>query len=397
MKFITKLALFFILFIKMLSVSLTAQSQQYQSFLYGSITTTDSITYTGAIRWDEEEVFLTDIFNASKTENPYIEYVNKLSSPQNPLSYPIGNRGFQCQFGDIASITVTGLNSAIVELKNQKFIAVRANSNDIGNTVQIMEQELGLLNIDWNKIKEVKFFPPKTFDVENFGNPIYGKITTSVGEFTGFIQWDKDERLLSDKLDGYSAKAKLSIPFSKISNIQKIKQGVNVTLISGRQVVLKNTNDVTSINRGIVVTIPNVGRIILDWKHFLSANITAFPKKFTNCYNLFPATKRLAGTICTKANQQIKGIIIYDLDEAMDAEILDGLNDHLQFEIPFRNIKKIETKSYDYCLVELKKGNKLYLGDQTDVSDKGMGFLIFTGGDKYQYYQWNEIKWIEFE
>ncbi len=397
MKIISKLSMFIILFLKMLSVVVTAEAQQYESFLYGSVITKDNTVYTGAIRWGDEEVFLTDLFNAKKIENPYIKYIDKLPDSENSLQYSSYNRRFLCRFGDIASITPTGSMSAIVELKNEKFINVRRYFNDIGTKVAIIDKELGLLDISWYKIKEVRFFTPEKYPVESFGNPIYGKVTTTVGEFTGFIQWDKDERLLSDKLDGDSKEVALSIPFHKIKNIRKIRYGSEVTLKSGRKVELKNSNDVTSANRGIIVTMPQVGRVTLDWKHFLSLELFAYPKALNNCNNQFPPTERLSGTIYTTGNEKLEGVIIYDLDEAMNAEILDGLNDYLDFEIPFRNIKKIEPKSYNYCLVELKKGDKLYLGEESDVSDKGYGFLIFTGGEKYRYLQWKDIKKIVFD
>ncbi len=395
MNVITKLVLSIILFLKMLSLTLTAEAQQYESFLYGSVTTKDNTVYTGAIRWGKEEVFLTDIFNASKVENPYGKYLE--SSHNNRYENYLPNHNFKCQFGDIASITPTSSISAIVELKEQKFINVERNSNDINTNIAIIDTELGLLNISWYKIKEVRFFQPKQFPVENFGNPIYGKVTTIVGEFTGFIQWDKDERLLSDQLDGKSNTVDLAIQFSKIKHIKKIKSGSEVILKSGRKIELSGYNDVNSSNRGIIVTIPQVGRITLDWKHFLSLELLNYPASLNNCYNQFPPNERLSGKIYTTKNETLDGVIIYDLDEAMTSEILDGNNDYLEFEIPFRNIKKIIPKSYNYCLVELKSGEKLYLGEETDVSEKNDGFLIFTENDKYHYLQWKDIQWIEFD
>ncbi len=395
MNVITKLVLSITLFLKMLSLTLTAEAQQYESFLYGSVTTKDNTVYTGAIRWGKEEVFLTDIFNASKVENPYGKYLE--SSHNNRYGNYLPSHSFKCQFGDIASITPTSSISAIVELKEQKFINVERNSNDINTNIAIIDTELGLLNISWYKIKEVRFFQPKQFPIENFGNPIYGEVTTTVGEFTGFIQWDKDERLLSDQLDGKSNTVDLAIQFNKIKQINKIRSGSEVILKSGRKIEMRGYNDVNSSNRGIIVTIPQVGRVTLDWKHFLSLELLNYPDSLNNCYSQFPPSERLSGKIYTTKNETLEGVIIYDLDEAMTAEILDGNNDYLEFEIPFRNIKKIVPKSYNYCLVELKSGEKLYLGEESDVSEKNDGFLIFTENDKYHYLQWKDIQWIEFD
>ena len=50
------------------AVAITAQAQD-TGFLYGKVTTIDNKEYTGAIRWGKEEVYWTDMFNASKEEN----------------------------------------------------------------------------------------------------------------------------------------------------------------------------------------------------------------------------------------------------------------------------------------------------------------------------------------
>ena len=38
-------------------------------FIYGTVTTEDGRTFTGPIRWEDEEVFWTDHFNGSKDGN----------------------------------------------------------------------------------------------------------------------------------------------------------------------------------------------------------------------------------------------------------------------------------------------------------------------------------------
>jgi hypothetical protein len=311
-------------------------------------------------------------------------------------SYSAFNRKFECRFGDIKSISITGRESVNLELKTGKFINLSGGSNDVGNLVWIMDHELGLLKIDWNRIDVVNFYSPEKQPVENFGEPIYGKITTTIGEFTGFIQWDHDERLLQDKLDGVSRDGDIDIPFTKISKIRKEENGSRITLLSGRSLLLKSSNDVSRNNRGIIVTIPNVGRIDFTWKHFLSLDLLPLPQSAMTCFSEFNDSERLYGKITNYEGETFEGVIVYDLDEAMDSEILNGFNDELEFSVPFRNVRKIIPKAYNYCLVELKSGQNLFLGDQTDVSGKNSGILIFTGNDNYKIFDWEDIQKIEF-
>ncbi|PXX99062.1 hypothetical protein DF185_14375 [Marinifilum breve] len=413
MEYLSKIVLFFSLFFTILLSALGIKAQNYPCYLYGSITTVDGDVYEGPIRWNDEEVFLTDVFNSEKIENPYLKYIKEEKKRVveykrrrgtswyrveygNDQSYSAFNRKFECRFGDIKSISVTGRESVNLELKTGKFINLSGGSNDVGNQVWIMDHELGLLKIDWNRIDVVNFFSPEKQPIENYGEPIYGKITTTIGEFTGFIQWDHDERLLQDKLDGVSRDGDMDIPFTKISKIQKEENGSRVTLLSGRSLLLKSSNDVSRNNRGIIVTIPNVGRIDFTWKHFLSLELLPLPESAMACFSEFKDSERLYGKITNKEGENFEGVIVYDLDEAMDSEILNGFNDELEFSVPFRNVRKIIPKSYNYCLVELKSGQNLFLGDQTDVSGKNAGILIFIGNDEYKIFDWEEIQEIEF-
>ena len=414
MKYLSKALVFFFLVINFQFGGLNLNAQSYNCYLYGSITTVDGDVYEGPIRWNDEEVFLTDVFNSEKIENPYLKYLDKeirddkyAGKRKSRYGFEVsrGNyrdvqyakyiRKFECRFGDIASISVTGEKSVNLELKTGKFINLSGGSNDLGNKVWVLDNELGLMKIDWNRIDVVNFFRPSIKPVENFGEPIYGKITSTIGEFEGFIQWDHDERLLRDKLDGWSRDGDISIPFSKISKIQKIERGSRITLPSGRQLELKSSNDVTRNNRGIIVTIPEVGRIDFTWDHFLSLELMPIPQNVVTCFSEFKDSDRLYGKITTHNDKTYEGVIVYDLDEAMDSEILNGLNDKLDFSIPFRNIKKIEPKSYNYCLVELKNGENLFLGDKTDVSGKNLGILIFTGSEEFQFLKWEDVKVLE--
>jgi hypothetical protein len=373
--------------------------------------------YQGAIRWDDEEVFLSDMFNAEKEENPYLKYLPEFKerinyeknskkkswdrfevtiNDERRNTISIYDRKFQCRFGDIKSITVTGSESVSLELKDGKYINLVGGSNDVGAKVWIMDQELGLLKIDWDRIEIVNFETPTTNNVETFGEPIYGKLTTTKGEFTGFIQWDHDERLVEDKLDGKGRDGDVEIPFNKIKTIEKTERGSLITLISDRQFELTGENDVNKYNRGIIVSIPNVGRIDIPWSHFLSFETLPRLKNNNDCLSEYRVSERLFGTLVTKAGKSYKGVIVYDLDEAMDSEILNGLNDELEFFIPFRNIGSIQPMADNYCLVELKNGMKLYLGDQTDVSSKNAGVIVFVKEDEYQNFKWEDIERIDF-
>ncbi|MCZ4694315.1 hypothetical protein DWB61_04550 [Ancylomarina euxinus] len=408
----------FLLFLLIGSITITTPvSAQNDCMLYGSITTIEGKTYEGPIRWGDEEVFLSDIFNSEKISNPYLKYLNKSnfktnyksssrSSNKDWINVSVDNkrhntnylaRKFQCRFGDIKSITITGRESVNLELKSEKYINLSGGSNDVNTRISIIDIELGMLSLNWNKIDVIKFFRPKQKISDSFGQGIYGKLTTTQGVFTGFVQWDHDERLLDDKLDGKSSDGDLKIPFRKIKNITKQENACLVKLASGREIELYGTNDVNSSNKGIIVNLPNIGRADFHWKHFISFEILEEKTLESLCDKSFPNSERLYGKVFTKTGEELEGVIVYDLDEAMDSELLNGYNDDIKFSIPFRNIESIKPMANNYAAVVLKSGEKLFLGDQADVSNKNAGILIFTSSEEFSIFKWDEIEKIVFQ
>ncbi|WP_372644291.1 hypothetical protein [Ancylomarina sp.] len=394
----------------------TPISAQNKCMIYGSITTIEGKTYEGPIRWGDEEVFLSDIFNSEKISNPYLKYLKKSNFKTNYKSSSRSNnrdwvnvsvsnkrhntnylaRKFQCRFGDIKSITITGRESVILELKSEKYINLSGGSNDVNSRISILDIELGLLSLNWSEIDVIKFFRPTQKTSDSFGQGIYGKLTTTQGVFTGFVQWDHDERLLDNKLDGKSSDGDLKIPFRKIKSITKQENACLVKLTSGREIELYGTNDVNSSNKGIIVNLPNIGRADFHWKHFISFEIFEEKTPESLCDTSFPDSVRLYGKVITKAGEELEGVIVYDLDEAMDSELLNGYNDDIKFSIPFRNIESIRPMANDYAAVVLKSGEKLFLGDQADVSNKNAGILIFTSSEEFSILKWDEIEEIVF-
>ena len=62
-----------------------------------------------------------------------------------------------------------------------------------------------------------------------YGEPIYGKINAGrKGQFTGYVQWDMQERFMTDILDGKDRNGDRKIPFRSIAKIQKGRNGSDV-------------------------------------------------------------------------------------------------------------------------------------------------------------------------
>lgn len=390
-------------------------AQSDAGFIYGRVITTDNATYTGAIRWGKEEVYWFDMFNSSKPKNRNLRYLSaddrqNLNRNKERWSskWPIvvintnwnwsgsHTHSFACNFGDIDYLEITGRNRVELTLKNGEVLDLEGGSNDIGAKIRVHDNELGIVELKWDRVEKVDFMDtPKKLD-NKFGEPLYGTVETDNGDFTGFVQWDHDERVSTDKLDGDNRDGDMSIEFGKIKSIERDGRGSIVILKSGRDFYLTGSNDVNGENRGIIVNMPGMGRVDIEWRDFQRVTFTNSPKGSGPSYSSYKQPRELRGTVKTESGQALSGTIIYDLDEVYDVEILQGNEDDMEFLIPFREIKKIQPKNYSYTRVELKNGKKLLLTDSQDVTEDNDGVLVFTGKGEPAYIPWDDVDEITF-
>lgn len=395
-----------------LSAAQIAFAQKDQGFIYGKVTTIDNDTYEGPIRWGKEEVYWTDLFNAGKEENENIEYLsrselNRLDRHEHRRNWGLNvhwdwdwdndyKHQFGCQFGDLKRITVTGRDRLEIELQNGVDMELDGRGyNDVGAKIRLIDNELGEVELRWSRIDEIEFMPTPAKIDRKFGEPLFGKVETRSGTFTGFIQWDHDERVSRDKLDGDTRDGDLSIEFGRIKAIERDGSGSLVTLTSGRDLFMRGTNDVNHENKGIIVT-TEFGRVDIEWREFEKVTFQEAPNS-GKPYKDFAKQKALEATVKTEDGKKLNGRIVYDLDEAYDFEILHGMDDDdIEYLIPFRNIKSIQPKGYDESEVVLNNGKKLRLEESQDVSDENTGLLVFEGTKDPVYVAWDDIDEIVF-
>jgi len=397
------------LLVALLAMAQISSAQSVDGYLYGKVYT-DNNTYEGALRWGTEEVFWTDLFNASKRNNDYAKLVpaqkedkERWSGFDWDFSSIWENKGtihqFTCQFGNLKEIEKNDRGYYVLKFKNGGLLQVSGSGyNDLDGTVHVLDQELGVLKIKWDRIKRVEFLPtPKKLE-QVFGLPLYGTVQGARKEnYSGFIVWDNDERLSSDLLDGDTRDGDMAIKFSEISQITKSGNGCDVILKSGRSMFLNNSNDVNSENRGVWVVNPEYGVIKFSWKAFRSVTFST-PPSSGPAYGSFAVPVPMQATISLLDGADVSGQIIYDIDEALDFELIEGKENDIEYQIPIRNIKRITPKNFDYSLIELRSGKTLLLGGMRDVSDQNAGILVFVKGKKDpQHIRWKGINAITFD
>ena len=394
----------------MLALSNVLSAQNDQGYIYGTVTTIDNKTYTGQIRWGKEETFWDDIFNSTKGKNPHLQYLERGDYDHVKKyhhmddedqwnfwkiwedSYSSYTHSFAVRFGDIKSITLIGRKEVELKFKNGETQHFEGGSNDIGARISVFDHEIGEIKIKWDRIDKIDFEATPSKLKDRFGEPLYGTVVTRAGDFQGMVQWDHEECLTTDRLDGDSDDGYVSIPMGNIASIKKDGSGSMVTFRSGRQLYLSGTNDVDEDNRGVIVKIPEIGKIKIGWDDFESVEFKAPPVSSGPAYDSYGSSKKIQGTVQTIKGIKFSGRIVYDLDKEWDYELLHGNDDEIEYVIPFRNIKSVTPKNFNYSTVELRNGEKLLLGGAQDVSDRHDGILVFRGDEDPTYIPWEEVE-----
>ncbi len=382
-----------------LFAAVSLQAQAYK--VYGTIHTVDNQEISGYLTWGKEPVYWIDLFKAVKPSNPFAAY---FPAGNSTWFYNNGHYSstppihlFCCRFGDIKSIELTGQNRIELEIRDGNSIALnKGNEPSIGQTLTLLTAQREYLTIRWERISRIEFTtPPASFTPENH-RPITGIVKTPQGIFKGFITWDKDEKTEESSLEGTSIHGRISIAFREIRKITKMREGCRVILQNGEEKNLWGSNDVNSQNRGILINMPHIGLVTVPWSRFEEFEACDLSEINTLSYTDFGQPARLFGEIIPKSDPSVSGILAYDLDETMNFEMLNGKNDYLTYDIPFRYIRSIEPKNYKYAYITLTNGSALSLGESADVSEGNSGTLVFQEGDEVVYVPWQNIKSVVF-
>ena len=163
---------------------------------------------------------------------------------------------------------------------------------------------------------------------------------TRHGDFTGFVQWNREVCVGSDELDGRSADGELGLRFDTIRSIARdSRDSALVTLLDGREIVLSGSPEVGDGNRGVYVDDralrPRAGLVgRLRARRFHAGGSGP-------AYGDFPPGRPLAGTVTTRDGRRLAGRLVYDLDESETTETLDAPSRGVDYTIPFGRIASI--------------------------------------------------------
>jgi hypothetical protein len=389
-------------------------AEAHRGFLYGRITTAEGATYEGRLRWGgDEEAFWGDYFNGSKDENPWVAHapLERLPKERRPIEIfgvEIAHRErqidlrrpFMARFGDIARIEPNGRDLRVTLKSGTVFHLDRFAADDFADGVRVWDGRSGVVDFDEWGIRTIELLP--TARLGATPDRLHGTVRTRQGDFTGFVQWDRQECVGPDELDGHTADGELSLRFDTIRSIARNSRDSSlVTLLDGREIVLSDTREVGHGNRGIYVDDRRYGRALVSWDAFERVDFS--PGGNGPAYGDFPPGSPLTGSVTTRAGRRLAGRLVYDLDESETIETLDAPSEGVDYTIPFGLIASIvppgrEERGAQHASVTLHDGEELQLERAGDLGEGNAGMLIFVEGRRRpEYVPWTDVEQVDFD
>jgi len=384
------------------------------ALLHGRITTLDGASYEGPLRFGGgEEALWNHQFNGFRDENRWKEEAPRDELPRErhsveilgiTLSIPGARyslrRPFMARFGDIARIDADFRRIHVTLKSGATFDLDRYSADDLADGVYIWDTTHGMVDLDEWKIRSIEFLPAPMPSTEPGRSAalLHGTVQTAAGSFSGLIQWDREESLGSDLLEGRGADGDVTLRYDAIASIQRVGADRSlVTLRDGRALELSGTRNAGLGNRGAYVDDDRYGRVLVAWDALVRIDFSAGGTPLA--YQDFAPGHPLAGTVVTRSGRRLTGRLVYDLDESETTETLDAPAAGIDYLIPFRLIAAIVPEpGAGGATVTLRSGETLALEASGDLGFQHGGMLVFAAGQaRAEYVSWAEVVRVELQ
>lgn len=328
--------------------------------IYGRVVTTDGSELTGYLRWNGREASWADVLQATR----------------------LGDNSFSgVRFGHVQRMEPVDSRTARLTLKSGDVVelsALMAEGQTALRALAVEETpgEPGV-EIQWRDVESVELLP-EPIERAPAAERLHGTVVTKAGMvFTGYLTWDGERGYASDLLEGELVTGEGAVPFGRIASIQKSGDDrALVSLVTGEQGIVQGTREMSASNRGITVSDPGLGVVVVPWSRFRELRLHA--AEVPAAYEAFEGGRELTGRLVTRSGEELSGRIRWDRDESATWDMLDGQLNEIRFRIEMGQIASIERFRFG-AAVDLRDGRSFYLSASQDVSWTNRGIEVQTG------------------
>jgi hypothetical protein len=389
----------------------------HPAFLHGRVTTLDGATFEGRLRFGgNEEALWTDAFYGFEDVNRWSALVPPEQLPREDRtlrifgfeirrrSRPVDlGRPFLARFGDIARIEAIGADVRVTLKSGTAFDLDRFEASDFDDGVRVWDRERGVVDLDSGRIRAIELSAAPGPAIAP--GRLHGTVRTPHGEFAGFLQWNREAGLGSDRLHAETAEGEIELRFDGVRTIAREPDGpARVTLSDGREVVLAGDGEAGPGSRGVYVDDPRYGRVLVSWPALDRVDFSPPGSAGGGpVYDDFPPGRPLAGNVATRDGRRLAGRLVFDLDESESTQTLDAPFAGVDYLIPFERIVAITPAGRDRsdggnATVVLAGGESLQLEAAGDLGDRNAGLLVFVdAGERPEYVPWSDVARIDLE
>ena len=384
--------------------------------IWGTVTTVAGERHEGFLRWDRNEASWADFLDGERDRDAELQdRVAEWFGDELPTGRAVEFMGVRIswdddgpppgaveagvRFGHLEWLQPTSDGSARIGLKGGEEFELRGGSTDLGSDLRgIVVDRPGGGDVDlaWNDVDRIDFGAAPS-SARPSADRLYGTVVDRWGDrWTGLISWDRDEALGSDVLDGEDPDGRdRELRFETVAEIApRFEGGARVLQRNGREWILDGTNDVDDGHRGVQVSDPALGEIVIAWDDVDIVRFSTPPA--VGGYDEFDGGRELTGTVETEDGARLTGRIIWDADEARSWNVLNGWSRDVEFRIEFEHVARIERASSRRARVILRDGRELELDGSNDVNDENRGIVIETDDGSWEVVDWDGFVSVDF-
>jgi hypothetical protein len=314
------------------------------------------------------------------------------------------------RFGHVRSIEPLD-RRALLTLESGERVELASSSSDLGRSFRglVVEDASGeAVEIEWENLARVDFMQAPADRPPPLERRLHGTLHTRDGsQWTGFVAWSLDESLPSDTLDGEDKDGEMmQIAFANVASIaRESRRSARVRLRSGEEIVLEDTNDVGSDIRGIEITDPSFGRVVVAWDVFASLDFhPPIERQFEGqvAKAAYTGGAPLRGTVVASDGRSVTGLIRWDNHKERTWEVLDAWThdrDDVVVGIELGLVRSIERIDVAYR-VQLHDGRTFMLQGSEERGDLGpsnRGIFITTENGDATLVRWRDFKSAAFD
>ncbi|HSM07111.1 MAG TPA: hypothetical protein VK858_20960 [Longimicrobiales bacterium] len=400
---------------------LNGQDRDGVDRLWAEVETVGGDVLEGFVRWDRNEVGWGDLLDGDKAvpRETYLMWARATGDGEVEQRRSVEFMGFTVswneddprfpslaqsgiRFGHLDRLVVLDDQRVELRLRSGEIVQLQGGSTDLGTDMRELLVEVPgeeTVELEWDDVDEIRFGPAPA-GVSPREPRLHGTVEDRWGNrYTGALSWDLDEALASDILDGEEDGRDREIPFREIAGIERDWDGARVLLTDGQELVLSGSNDVDDGHRGVQISDPGLGMVVVEWDEFDSVRF--HPPEAPTGWADFDGGHRLEGTVITRGGDELTGWIRWDADEEWSWELLNGEQRDVVFHVEFGRIDRIERGSSRSAVVTLLDGRTFELEGSNDVDRDNKGIFVAVSGSRTgpdaPDAEWIRIDWDEFQ